>query len=297
MIAFATFRTSDGERYDVPHGGIVGRLGVAALPLHDARVSEAHALVSLRGGLLRLLSLRGRFAVDGRPRTELTLAPGQRVHFARDLVVTVEAVHVPANVPGLRVAGLPEQVLAGVTSLLTTPKPALVGGFRDGAAAVFWNRDTSWVVRLGDMERALVVGETFDVAGLSVEVVRVPVAQAGPGVTRQADRIAAPLHIVAAYDTVQIFREGVLQLTLGGKLARLVSELVAFDGPVAWAVLAGEVWRGMPAHKLRRNLDQTLLRLRKKLEAAGIRTNLVQSDGAGSLELLRLPGDSVADRS
>ena len=62
-------------------------------------------------------------------------------------------------------------------------------------------------------------------------------------------------------------------------------------------LLAGELWRGAPSHKLRRNLDQTLLRLRRKLDAAGVRTDLVQPDGAGSLALLRLPGDTVDDRS
>jgi len=299
MVPFATLRTDDGVLYEVPHGGIVGRLGVAALPLHDARVSEAHALVSLRGGALKLLALRGRFAFDGRPRTELTLAAGQRIHFARDLGVDVVAVHLPQSVLGLRVDGLPVQILSGVTSLVCAPRPALVQGHREEAVAVFWNRDQVWQVRVqadGGLQ-ALRPGEGFEVAGLGIEAVRVPLAQAGPGATRPADRIAAPLHIVSGYDTVQIYRDGVLLLTLGGKPARLLAELVAFDGPVAWAVLAGELWRGAPSHKLRRNLDQTLLRLRRKLDAAGVRTDLVQPDGAGSLALLRLPGDTVDDRS
>ena len=39
------------------------------LHVDDARVSEAHALVSLRGRELQLLALRGRFAVDSTPRS------------------------------------------------------------------------------------------------------------------------------------------------------------------------------------------------------------------------------------
>ncbi len=66
MLPFVRIRTPDGTVHDVPHGGIVGRLGIASLPLHDPRISEAHALVSLRGGVLRLLALRGRFAVGNR---------------------------------------------------------------------------------------------------------------------------------------------------------------------------------------------------------------------------------------
>ena len=39
----------------------------AALHLDDPRVSEAHAMVSIRGSELKLLALRGRFQIDGLP--------------------------------------------------------------------------------------------------------------------------------------------------------------------------------------------------------------------------------------
>ena len=74
MHAFVRFQTADGEQHDVPHGGIVGRLGIAALRLGDARISEAHALVSLRGGALRPEpGVVARFPPLMAPRVQLLL--------------------------------------------------------------------------------------------------------------------------------------------------------------------------------------------------------------------------------
>ena len=63
-------------------GDLVGRIWSAALRLDDPGVSEAHALVSLRGEELWLLGLRGRFLVEGQPRTEVAMAPGMRVRLS-----------------------------------------------------------------------------------------------------------------------------------------------------------------------------------------------------------------------
>jgi hypothetical protein len=71
-----TFEAPGGRIWHLRPGDIVGRMPTAALQLNDPRVSEAHGLVSLRGYRLRLLSLRGRFAVAGRPTTDLELEPG-----------------------------------------------------------------------------------------------------------------------------------------------------------------------------------------------------------------------------
>ena len=54
MQPCVVFRGPDGQRHRVPHGGVIGRLSGAALVLRDPRVSEAHAMVSLRGGALHL---------------------------------------------------------------------------------------------------------------------------------------------------------------------------------------------------------------------------------------------------
>jgi hypothetical protein len=121
---------------------------------------------------------------------------------------------------------------------------------------------------------------------------------AGPAATHQAGGVDAPLRLIAHYDTVEIHREGRPALTLSGVLARLVSELVVLQGPIHWESLARELWSDVddPA-VLRSRLDANLNRLRRRLKEASVRTDLVTSDGAGSLLLLRYPHDEVEDHT
>lgn len=67
MHACVHLASADGQIHVLGHGDLIGRLWSAALCLSDPRVSEAHAMVSLREGQLRLLALRGLFAIDGKP--------------------------------------------------------------------------------------------------------------------------------------------------------------------------------------------------------------------------------------
>lgn len=81
-------------------------------------------------------------------------------------------------------------------------------------------------------------------------------------------------------------------------LARLVSELVALGGPAGWATLAGELWPDEADLLLQRGrLDTVLSRVRRRLRAAGVRADLVHTDGAGTMELLLYPHDRVEDRT
>ena len=76
---------------------MIGRVWSAALVLDDPRISEAHALVSLRNRSLRLMALRGALTVDGRDVDSVTLAPGLRVELADGVSLTVEAVELPTH--------------------------------------------------------------------------------------------------------------------------------------------------------------------------------------------------------
>ena len=67
--------TPDGEEHALIPGDLIGRMHTAALHLDDGRVSEAHAMVSLRDGSLRLLSLRGGFSVGRGSRRAGTPTP------------------------------------------------------------------------------------------------------------------------------------------------------------------------------------------------------------------------------
>ena len=128
--------------------------------------------------------------------------------------------------------------------------------------------------------------------------VDIPLVDAGPRTTRKHGAVDAPLRLIAQFDSVHLQREGVAPLVLGGMQARLLSELVALAGPVSWSVLAEELWPDeSDAHLLRGRLDTLISRLRRRFRAAGLRNDLVHTDGSGVVELLLYPHDVVEDRT
>lgn len=299
MHAFVRFRLPNGATAVLHPGDLIGRLESAALYLDDARISEAHAMVSLRGRELKLLALRGMFAVAGKPVNEVVLTAGLEIHPARGMVLTVEDVELPDEVLALEGPGLARQVLAGTTSLFVKPRPTLLPRYKSDAAAHVWNSVEGWRVQVaGEPAAELAPGDTFDVAGLTFRAVGVSLEQAARQATRVEGSVQQPLTVVASYDTVHILRDGQPALALDGISARIVSELVAFGGPAAWDLLAGEIWRGETDRgQLRRKWDVNLARLRRKLRAAGVRTDLVRAGGTGQVELLLYEADRVDDRT
>lgn len=299
MRAYARLRAPSGSTFDLVPGDLIGRLRNAAMQLDDARVSEAHALLSLRERELRLIALRGGMAVDGRPVNEVVLRSGLEITLARGLTVVVEAVDLPPFVLGIEGPGLVRQVLPPVASIVIDPRPRLIAGYIDGAAAALWCTGASWRLRpRGDTAIDLAPDQSFAVDGMTLTAVAIPLDAAGREPTRAGGGIEAPLRIEANFDTVHLHRKGAVATVLGGNHARLVSELVALGGPIHWRGLAELVWPDDPdPHTMRSRFDVTLSRLRRKLERARIRTDLVSSDGSGQIGLLLYPDDVVADRT
>ncbi len=298
MRAFVRLRLPDGTEETLAPGDLVGRLETAALHLDDARISEAHALVSLRGDELRLLGLRGRFAVDGAPIKEVALRPGLRVEFAPGLAVDVAEVSVPDEVLAVEADGLARQVLSGVCSIHLDPEPRITHRYELGAAAHVWTSGAAWTIRVaGQAARPLEAGDEWEMGGRSFAAVPVSLLEAASPATR-AGGVRPPLTIEARFDSVHIHRDGVLALSLAGIAARIVSELVAFDGPVSWHVLAGEIWKDETERiLLRRKWDVSLARLRKKLRGAGLPPGLIRADRTGHIELVMELGDEVVDQT
>ncbi len=139
----------------------------------------------------------------------------------------------------------------------------------------------------------LVVGESFRAGDRHWRVVEVAV-DGGGVVTRADSTLELPLQLVTRYDTAHVFRPGLPPVTLQGLQARLLSELVSTGVPVGWSVVAGELW---PGGGTRKQLDMVLVRLRHRLRADRIRTDLVRADGTGLLELVLRPGDVVEDQA
>lgn len=299
MHAHVVLRDPDGREHELVHGDLVGRVWSAALQLDDGRVSEAHALVSLREGQLQLIALRGGLAVGGEPVVQVVLVPGQRVQLARGVELEVVEVNAPGRVLGIEADGLARQALPGVCSVVTDPEPRLARGWREDAALHAWTTGDHWVARpAGGDARAVAAGDRVVAGGVELRFLEIALRDAGRHATRRVGELDGPLRIVALYDTVHVYRPDGPPFVLGGMQARLVSELVAIGGPVSWGALSAELWPDEADPHLRRGrLDTLLSRVRRRLRAAGLRADLVRTDGSGTVELLLYPRDEVEDRT
>ncbi len=274
-------------------GDVIGRTPGAAWCLDDPRVSELHAYVSLRGGRLMLLGLRGRLMVDGSLVAETPLRAGQEIQLAPSLAVQVRAVRVPSQVLAVVLPGQPSQVLTQTCAVTGDHGATLVPGFHPQAPLQFWSQGTTWRVRDPDGSvHEAAEGQAWSLQGGSVRIVSLATHQASATTTR--DGLGAPLHIQASFDTVHITRQDGVSAMLVGRGAQVVSELIALGGTAPWDVLAGEIWgREEPAARLRPRFDVTVQRLRKKLSDAGLSSDLVCPTGAGQLTLRLRPHDVV----
>ncbi len=300
----------DARSVTVHPGGLIGRLAGAEVMIADPRVSEAHALVSLRSRTLKLLALRGGLTVGGREVDAVTLAVGVRIELAEGLFVTVERVDLPTYTLVLCGAAQgPVELGSSSHSLLCgeeagARKLRLVAGFVANAVGHVWCSGARLWIRLrGQEAEAIEAGGQWDVEGCKLRAIRVPLDgtrdtvsegnRGGDGGVRR-ERLV----IVARYTSVHVQRDGATAV-LTGKPANLVSELVRFGGkPVPWETLSRQIWGGRGERDLLRdNFDATCGRLRRQLRELTLREDLVTLDGSGNVELVLYPGDRIVDET
>jgi hypothetical protein len=296
----------NGACVTVHPGGLIGRVTGAEVMIADPRVSEAHALVSLRSRALKLLALRGGLTVEGRDVDVVTLERGLRVELADGLFITVERVDLPTHTLVLCGAAQgPVELGSSTHSLLLGegggPRTLrLVAGFVANAAGHLWSSGARLWIRLREQEPEMVVaGGQWSVEGVALRVIQVPL----DGTSDTVDGARAPMErsslvIVARYTSVHVQREGGTAV-LTGKPANLVSELVRFGGkPVPWDMLSRQIWgERTERDPLRDNFDATRSRLRRQLRELAIREDLVSLDGSGNVELVLYPGDRLVDET
>ncbi|MCA9516360.1 MAG: hypothetical protein KC635_15570 [Myxococcales bacterium] len=282
---------------DLRPGDIIGRSPRAALRVNDPRVSEAHALVSLRGLSLRLLALRGRFALAGTPSVDTALHEGLVVQLASDLLLTVEEIALGGVVLALESATRERLFLPPVASI-DGASGEVMPGFRHGAGAVVWSDDDALHVRVaGRPDAILGAGEAFAVGAHRYTVVAASLAEIALAATAGDAAFNAPLVLHVRYDTVHVWR-GPDAFAIDGVPARILSELALMGVPAAWRAVAGLVWpQELDDVALRQKWDSGLQRLRKRLRELGLRRDLLRTDGAGLVELFLRPGDRVEDAS
>lgn len=273
-------------------GDVLGRHHRCAVPVRDRRVSEAHAMLALRGGDLRMLNLRGGLRVAGTPMQDVRLVVGTQLEVAPGLFLEVVDVCLPDQVLALIGPGI-DVVLQRACSLVTAPKPTIAPGHVPGAAAHFWHDGLSWTAETENGPLPLVPGQQVT---LGSWVGRAELRSRHDASTNSTQRTSQNLELYTCFDTVQLFQNGVLKASFAGIKARLLHELAEVAGPIAWQVVAEELWRETSASDLRRRWDKTLSRLRVTLREAGLRDDLVRATGTGQVELLLYPGDQVQCR-
>lgn len=292
-------RLPDGRVVLVPAGGLIGRLITASCRIIDPRVSEVHALVSLRGRSLRLLTMRSPIRVDGDLVRELTLEDGQRLYFADDLVVEVDSVILPTRVLAVVLPdGEHAELSAQVHSVL--PGPVVVPGAWPEALAHIWSHGEGWsLVSPSGIAEDLRAGRSYTVGAHNLGVQLVPVESVAVPATLRPDWTDIPLRLVLRLDTVHIFPGSQSAVTVDGLSGRLLSELGNAGYPMHWSTLAARLWpeKASRGFDLRMDWDPLLRRLLHKLRDHGIRENLVRKAGHGNVELFLNPGDTVEDLS
>lgn len=298
--------SSDARSVTVHPGGLIGRLAGAEVTIADPRVSEAHALVSLRSRTLKLLALRGGLTVGGREVDAVTLEVGLRIELAEGLFVTVDRVELPTHTLVLCGAAQgPVELGSSSHSLLVGEEAGprtlrLVAGFVANAVGHVWCSGARLWIRLRGREaEAIEAGGQWDVEGCKLRVIRVPLDGIRDTVSEQGRAESRRgLVLVARYTSVHVQRDGATAV-LTGKPANLVSELVRFGGkPVPWETLSRQIWGERSERELLRdNFDATRGRLRRQLRELGLREDLVTLDGSGNVELVLYPGDRVVDET
>jgi len=297
MGPWVSLRRPSGGEVLLRPGDLIGRHWRCALELSDERISEAHAMVSLRGRSLRLLALRGGIAVEGVVVSDPVLEPGCTFELAPGLAFTVQQVHLPSDVLALAGEGLDTTSLAGTMSLFLDPPRRLVPGYQASADAWLFDDGQRWFATVGEQRHGpLSEGDTLAIGDWRATFVRIapegiPATQAG------FDASDPPLRIEAWHDVVRVFRGAELVVQVGGRKGRLMSELAAIGSPVDWAAVAAMIWPDQDDRwALRKRWDTTVRRLRRMLVDEGLRADLIASDGTGCFSLVLRPGDEVVVR-
>ncbi|MCK6502242.1 hypothetical protein L6R53_02365 [Myxococcota bacterium] len=276
-------------------GGMIGRAPGSALCVDQPTISEAHAIVSLRGGRLVLLGLRGALEVDGERVAEVVLREGQDLRLGGSVTVHVLSVDLPRTVLAVQI-GRDRTVLdSGTWSVLAGPR--LVRGDVEGALGRLRPREGGWLWDQGGDVRAVGAGAQVDLAEGVLRFVDLPLSEASRPRTVGADApVSLPLRIEVWRELSRITTADGRRLDLVGHPARILRELVLNGEPTHWEELAGTIWEGTEVH-LRDSWRRQLQVLRRKLRAAGVRVDLVQSLGDGRAMLDLRSGDVLEDRT
>jgi hypothetical protein len=286
----------DQTRTSLYHGDLIGRIWSAALVVDDPRVSEGHAMISLRGGELWILALRRRIAIDGKSVSEARLRASQVIELADKLALTVESVELPESVFAVEADGLPAVAIPAVASIKGRPRPVILPQHDPAAPCLLWTTGEGWKRSLEGIVSMVEPGDSWRVEGIEFRALLLNFSGSTP--TRLTGGVDPPLKLMVDFDSAQLQRGTDPPVLLAGISARILSELVALGGAASWDIVAKEIWPDENDEPtLRRRWDVAMIRLRNRLKEAKIRPTLIRAAGTGLVELVLHLGDTVEDRS
>ncbi len=297
MTPYVLWKLPDGSVAQTCAGDIIGRQWTCSVVLSDERVSIAHAMVVIRGGAFRLLTLRGGVAIGGSLVSDPILERGLTLEFAPGLALTVTEVRLPEFALALAGPGLEPTDVFGVCSLVLSPTVRLRRGHRANADAWLFDDGSAWFATSpsGVRQGPLSAGDDVIVGDWTGTLVKRELPQ-GLAATLATSSDYEPLRIESYFDAVRIFQTGKLVTQLAGNGARILAELLEIGQPIAWEAVAGEIWPDAKDRWVLRNRwDTALKRLRTHLAKSGLRSDLVCSDGTGQIAAVLYPTDAFVD--
>lgn len=283
------------QRATLNPGEYIGRSEVAALCIDDPRVSEAHAMVSLRDGHLKLIALRGRFRHKSQVLSEIILKPDLVLELAPDIHVVCEHVNMPTSVLGLIIDQDIEVRLTNTITLYAGDLPTLKRGYDPYGDAIFWDTALSWRMRTNDDASVILsAGDHYTINGTDIKVVAIPLEHAQQTKTRNSLR--APITFTCHDMHVEMDRTGEPTVKLSGIPGRIFLSLLKRQGTASYQEVVHDVWSEDYSTdlSLRRRFDTGMRRLRAQLRLAlPDEEPLITLDGTGIIKLNRLPKDQI----
>lgn len=268
----------------------MGRLRGAAIRIQDPRVSEAHALITLRGAQFVMLALRGRLRlVGGEARGRIDLQAGQRIELNEGVEVVVDAVAISPTL--LAILGLepdPVPLLSPEISLVGDPLHLVPHNHGDAVLRVWRSQAQWWIGPPAGAPAPLRVGHRQEVDGheLRWELVSTSLVSVDPTTLRE---FWPPLEVdVFGQHTELLLRgEGTPHRLTGNlhSMVRWVATMARLGHAVHWLEVAKRIWR---VNHTRANWYRTLGRLKGKLRDLRLPENLVETK-AGLVRLALRP--------
>jgi hypothetical protein len=140
-----------------------------------------------------------------------------------------------------------------------------------------------------------VAGAVLKLGAAEVGVVELPARKGGAAPTASRGRFFPPMRVRVDFESTRVDAEGGRSLVILGRGADLLYQLVDFAVATEWALLAKAIWRREDDEvRLRWKFEKAVKDVRDELTAAGLRADLVASQG-GRYFLNLAEGDALED--